>query len=125
MSLLYMHCIEYQCVVSHAWTMQGEWNIFKKKFISMTTLSKDLVGVWMGFCTNLVPQIKKSCLQALSPQGPIHIYELMCCSSCHGTTSLPLLHPPLTASDPFCLHSAPTLKHTCTTYATASHPLLD
>src|SRR5258708_24693789 len=28
-------------------------------------------------------------------------------SKCHGTTSLPLLHPPLAASDPFHLHSAP------------------
>src|SRR5258708_14700049 len=26
---------------------------------------------------------------------------------CHGTTSLPLLHPPLAASEPFCLCSAP------------------
>src|SRR6266436_2524775 len=27
--------------------------------------------------------------------------------SCHGTPSLPLLHPPLAASDPICLHSTP------------------
>src|SRR5258705_2194003 len=26
---------------------------------------------------------------------------------CHGTTSLPLLHPPLAASNPICLLSAP------------------
>src|SRR5258708_23228560 len=44
---------------------------------------------------------------------------------CHGMTSLPLLHPPLAASDPIHLHSTPTPKHTCTTYATMSCPLLD
>ena len=44
---------------------------------------------------------------------------------CHGMTSLPLLCPPLAASNPFHLHSAPTLKHTCATYATVSRPLSD
>src|SRR5258708_39468709 len=47
----------------------GSTEYLKKKFISMTTLSKDLVGVWMGFCTNLVPRIKKSRLRALATQG--------------------------------------------------------
>ncbi len=28
-------------------------------------------------------------------------------AGCHGMTSLPLLCPPLAASDPICLHSAP------------------
>src|SRR5258708_15085005 len=44
---------------------------------------------------------------------------------CHGMTSLPLLCTPLAASDPICLHSSPTLKHTCTTYATTLLPLSD
>src|SRR5258708_27538777 len=63
---------------------------------------------------------------------------------CHGTTSLPLLHPPLAASNPihllsmpsasslclppplcaFHLHSAPTPNHTSKTCTTTLHPLL-
>ncbi len=39
-------------------------------------------------------------------------------TSGHLQPLLPLLHP-------FCLHSTPTPKHTCTTYAAASHPLSD
>ena len=47
---------------------------------------------------------------------------------CHGTTSLPLLCPPLAASDPiclFCLCSAPTLMCTCATCTTTLRPLSD
>src|SRR6266446_3623678 len=43
----------------------------------------------------------------------------------HGMTSLPLLCPPLAASDPICLHSAPTPKHTHATCTTTLHPLSD
>src|SRR5258708_24160700 len=35
------------------------------------------------------------------------VYSLKKEPPCHGTTSLPLLRPPLTASKPFCLCSAP------------------
>src|SRR5260221_4273656 len=39
-----------------------------------------------------------------------HSYTLKCLwmvqlPICHGTTSLPLLHPPLATSNPICLHS--------------------
>src|SRR5258708_22815228 len=33
------------------------------------------------------------------------IEELRTYCKCHGMTSLPLLHPPLAASNPICLHS--------------------
>src|SRR5260221_8930570 len=61
------------------------------------------------------PKGKGGCPSKLTPTA-------ICC---HGTTSLPLLHPPPAASNPICLHSTPTPKHTCATCAAMPCPLSD
>src|SRR5258705_8180812 len=58
----------------------------------------------------------------MAASSVILLFEISEC--CHGTTSLPLLPPPLAASEPICPHSTPTPKHTCTTYASYITPTL-
>src|SRR5258708_3996484 len=69
--------------------------------------------------------ISVSLLHLTSEGVWVQIVQSVALEKCHGMTSLPLLHPPLATSKPFHLCSAPTLKHACTTYTTALHPLLD
>src|SRR5258708_4108550 len=67
---------------------------------------------------------------SLPPMLPNHsivdqIHPQPAQGQCHGMTSHSLLCPPLAAPNPIHLHSAPTPKHTCTTYATMLCPLSD
>src|SRR5258708_24438566 len=69
-----------------------------------------------------LPDVPNTTTSVIAPSSSVHpsLFYLLTCNvlyhkvrhgtasqpyMCHGTTSLPLLHPPLAASDPIYLHS--------------------